>query len=205
MAAIRRRNGVTLAVLVSVAAGMMGLAFASAPLYRLFCAVTGYGGTPKLGVAASAASEGRLIKVRFDANTDPALPWRFRPAQREITVRVGEEVLAYYTATNLASEPVTGRAVYNVTPHKIASYFGKIDCFCFTEQTLAPGAEVSMPVSFVVDPAIFADANTREVTAISLSYTFYRTADGVAAPDKTAASGAATPTRATGARAGGKS
>lgn len=205
MSASRRRNGVTLAVLFSVAAGMVGLAFASVPLYRLFCAVTGYGGTPKLGVVAAGAGEGRLITVRFDANTDPALPWRFRPAQRQMTVRVGEEALAYYTATNLASEPVTGRAVFNVTPYKIAPYFGKIECFCFSEQTLAAGEEVSMPVSFVVDPDVFTDPSTREVTAISLSYTFFRAPDQSAATQRKATSGAATTTRGTGAGAGGSS
>jgi cytochrome c oxidase assembly protein subunit 11 len=119
--------------------------------------------------------------VRFDANVNSKLPWKFAPERRQITVRAGEEVLVYYTATNLASEPMTGTATFNVTPFKAASYFGKVDCFCFTEQTLKPGEDASMAVSFFVDPEIFEDPDTRDVNTISLSYTFFRAKDRTAA------------------------
>ena len=182
MAKHRRNNGATAAVLFSVAAGMVGLAFASVPLYRIFCEVTGYGGAPKVGVrAASGGTSERLVTVRLDANVNSKLPWKFAPERRQITVRAGEEVLVYYTATNLASEPMTGTATFNVTPYKAASYFGKVDCFCFTEQTLKPGEEASMAVSFYVDPEIFVDPDTRDVSTISLSYTFFRAKDRTAA------------------------
>ena len=182
MAKPRRNNGATAAVLFSVAAGMVGLAFASVPLYRIFCEVTGYGGAPKVGVtAASGGISERLVTVRFDANVNSKLPWKFVPERRQITVRAGEETLVYYTATNLSSVPLTGTATFNVTPYKAALYFGKVDCFCFTEQTLKPGEEVSMAVSFFVDPEIFEDPNTRDVTTISLSYTFFRAKEKTAA------------------------
>ena len=182
MAKPRRNNGATAAVLFSVAAGMVGLAFASVPLYRIFCEVTGYGGAPKVGVtAAPGGISERLVTVRFDANVNSKLPWKFAPERRQITVRAGEETLVYYTATNLSSVPLTGTATFNVTPYKAALYFGKVDCFCFTEQTLKPGEEVSMAVSFFVDPEIFEDPNTRDVTTISLSYTFFRAKEKTAA------------------------
>jgi cytochrome c oxidase assembly protein subunit 11 len=165
-------------VLFTVVAGMVGLAFASVPLYRLFCQVTGLGGTP--GVEASAPETATDIdfKVRFDANTNPDLPWRFRPVQREVSLKLGEERLAFFEATNLGDKPITGTATFNVTPLKAGQFFVKIDCFCFTEQTLAPGETVDMPVSFYVDPAIYDEINTRDVKTITLSYTFYPLQDG---------------------------
>ncbi|HJO97811.1 MAG: cytochrome c oxidase assembly protein [Alphaproteobacteria bacterium] len=190
MAKPRHNNGATAAVLFSVAAGMVGLAFASAPLYRLFCEVTGYGGTPQTGATATSGgvASQRLVTVRFDASVNSKLPWKFTPERRQITVRVGEEALVYYRAINLSSEPMTGTATFNVTPYKAASYFGKVDCFCFTEQTLKPGEEAAMAVSFFVDPEIFEDPNTRDVSTISLSYTFFRAKQETAArtrsPDK---------------------
>lgn len=179
MAATRRRNLTTAVTLFAVAGGMVGLAFASVPLYRLFCQVTGYGGTPVTEVAApAAASAGApMVTVRFDANVNGALPWRFRPAQTELTVPVGEETLAFYTARNDSDVPVTGTATFNVTPYKAGPYFNKVQCFCFTEQRLEPGEEVSMAVSFFVDPEILKDANTTEVRTITLSYTFFRASD----------------------------
>lgn len=177
MTVARRSNRRTAAVLVTVAGAMIGLSFASVPLYRLYCQVTGYGGTPRLGVVAAPRGEAvRTITVRFDANGGARMGWRFEPAQRQMTVRVGDEALAYFTARNVSDAAVTGTATFNVTPYKAARYFGKIDCFCFSEQRLAVGEEASMPVSFVVDPAIFTDPRTRDVRTITLSYTFFRVA-----------------------------
>ncbi|MEK9725996.1 MAG: cytochrome c oxidase assembly protein [Rhodospirillaceae bacterium] len=172
---VRNRN-LALAC-VAVVAGMVGLAYASVPLYQLFCQVTGYGGTTARTAAAPAAVSDRTIAIRFDANTNPALPWRFKPAQREITVRLGEPNLAFYKAENLSAQTVTGTASFNVTPFKVGQYFSKIDCFCFTEQTLKAGQTADMPVQFFVDPEIFEDPDTRDVHTITLSYTFFRAED----------------------------
>jgi len=179
MAVRERKRRATATVLFAVVGGMVALSFASVPLYRLFCQVTGYGGTPNTEAVAPApeAISTHVITVNFDANVNSALPWRFKPAQRSVDLRLGEEALAFYTAKNTSDAPVTGTASFNVTPYKAATYFSKIECFCFTEQTLKPGEEVSMPVSFYVDPAIRDDPNAREVTTITLSYTFYRADD----------------------------
>ncbi len=182
----RTRNGITAVLLFTVVGGMVGLAFASVPLYRLFCQVTGFGGTPKtVDVAAPAATAATdtVFTVMLDANVNPSLNWRFRPEVRKIKVRLGEETLALYKARNLADHAVTGTATFNVTPFKAAAYVSKIDCFCFTEQRLEAGQEVSMAVSFYIDPAILDDPDTRELVDIVLSYTFYparRAADAVA-------------------------
>lgn len=175
---VRRKNARTAMVLFTVVAGMVGLSFASVPLYRIFCQVTGLGGTP--GVEASAPETATDIdfKVRFDANTNPDLPWRFKPLQREVTLKLGEERLAFFEATNLSDKAITGTATFNVTPLKAGQFFVKIDCFCFTEQTLEPGETIDMPVSFYVDPAIYEETNTRDVKTITLSYTFYPQQDG---------------------------
>jgi cytochrome c oxidase assembly protein subunit 11 len=154
--------------------GMLGLTAAAVPLYRLFCQVTGYGGTTQVAQASPAEPLAQTIKVRFNADVDPDLPWSFRPVQREVEVRIGEQHLAFYRARNRSDRAVVGQAVYNVTPFKAGAYFGKIACFCFDEQRLAPGQEVDMPVSFFVDPAILDDPNTRDLTTITLSYTFFR-------------------------------
>ena len=179
MAKTRTRNGITAALLFSVAGGMVGLAFASVPLYQWFCQVTGFGGTPNITSAPVAAvpSE-KTITVRFDANVSPALPWRFGPEKLEIRVKAGEPTLVFYKAVNQSDGPITGTASFNVTPFKAARYFSKIDCFCFSEQRLSAGEEASMPVEFFVDPGIFTDPNTRDVTAITLSYTFFRVRGG---------------------------
>lgn len=174
----RKKNRLTAVVLFTVAGSMVGLAFAAVPLYRLFCQVTGFGGTPKIAAQAPAESSDRTITVRFDANVNPALPWRFRPEKTQVTVRAGEPTLAYYRATNLSDAPLTGTATFNVTPFKAGEYFSKIDCFCFTEQRLEAGEEVTMGVQFFVDPEIFNDPNTQDVTTITLSYTFYPAAGG---------------------------
>jgi cytochrome c oxidase assembly protein subunit 11 len=161
-------------VLLSVVGGMLGLSFASVPLYQLFCKVTGYGGTLNTeGVVASRKISERTIKVHFDSNISPKLKWLFKPQQNEVTVKLGEQRLAFYEAENISKKALTGHAVFNVTPFKAAQYFSKIDCFCFTEQTLDAGQVVPMPVQFYIDPEIVTDPNTKEITTITLSYTFY--------------------------------
>ncbi|HEX6103781.1 MAG TPA: cytochrome c oxidase assembly protein [Alphaproteobacteria bacterium] len=171
-----RRTGLMLFTLVI---GMVALAFASVPLYRLFCEVTGFGGTPQRveASAAPAAQSERLVTVRFNADVNSGLPWSFQPAQRAIEVKIGEQALAFYRATNHADRPVTGTATFNVTPDKAGAYFAKIECFCFAEQTLQPGQSVEMPVTFYVDPAILKDRGLDDVDTITLSYTFFRAAD----------------------------
>ena len=169
-----RRNGRMAMALGVFVAGMVGVSFAAVPLYQLFCQVTGYGGTPKTDVAAAPAEvSDRVITVRFDANTNSKLAWRFRPVARKMTVRLGEPNLAYYRARNLSAEKLTGTALFNVTPFKAGPFFAKIDCFCFTEQTLRAGESVDMPVQFYVDPEIFSDPDTKDLKEITLSYTFY--------------------------------
>ncbi len=178
MAERRARNGRIAALLVAVPVLMGALAWASAPLYRLFCQVTGFGGTPGIAADAPQAAAGAAsIEVRFNADIAPDLDWRFGPVERTVTVRLGEPALAFYRAVNLGREPVTGAATFNVTPLKAGPYFSKIDCFCFTEQRLGPGESADMPVSFFVDPAIAEDPGVRDVGTITLSYTFFRTED----------------------------
>lgn len=173
-----RRTGIA-AALVIVA--MLGLTAASVPLYRLFCQVTGYGGTPQIAAEApTGPAQARMVTVLFNADTDPNLPWTFRPMQRSMTVPVGEQTLAFYEAVNRADHPVVGHATYNVTPFKVGSYFSKIHCFCFDEQKLEPGERVEMPVSFYVDPAMLEDVDTREVLQITLSYTFFMNKEATA-------------------------
>jgi cytochrome c oxidase assembly protein subunit 11 len=169
-----RRNRRTAIAASLVILAMLGLTAASVPLYDLFCRVTGYGGTTTVAAgAAGALPQERTVTVSFNADVGRDLPWTFRPAQRSLTVRVGEESLAFYEAVNRADHPVVGRAVYNVTPFKVGGYFSKIHCFCFEEQTLQPGERVEMPVSFYVDPAMLEDVDTSEVRQITLSYTFF--------------------------------
>ena len=175
-----RSNGAVVFVLVGVIAGMTGLSFAAVPLYRMFCAVTGYGGTPQVGPSVAPGATQRMITVRFNADTNPGLPWQFRPAQKEITLPLGDERLAFYIARNETSEAVTGTSVYNVTPDKVGRYFHKTACFCFNEQTLAAGQEMEFPLSFWVDPKLAEDPNTADITTITLSYTFYRALDDAA-------------------------
>jgi len=177
MSKARSRNGKTAIVLFSIAGGMVGLAFASVPLYQLFCQVTGYGGTPKIVSESMVTPSAKTIAVRFDANVNPALAWEFKPGQKEITVNAGVATRIVYWARNMAKTTITGTATFNITPYKAAQYFSKIDCFCFTEQRLTPGEEASLGVEFFVDPEIFNDPNTREVKTITLSYTFFRSPD----------------------------
>jgi cytochrome c oxidase assembly protein subunit 11 len=182
MAGVPHRNRRTGLMLFTIVLGMVALAFASVPLYRLFCEVTGFGGTPQRveASAAPAAQSERVVTVRFNADVNSGLPWSFQPAQRSIEVKIGEQALAFYRATNHADRPVTGTATFNVTPDKAGAYFAKIECFCFTEQTLEPGQSVEMPVTFYVDPAMLQDRGLDDVDTITLSYTFFRAADDAA-------------------------
>lgn len=159
--------------LLAVLLGMAGLVYASVPLYRLFCQVTGYGGTTQRSLEAPGAVKGRVFTVRFNADVQPGLRWTFQPVRREMTVRIGEEALAYFRARNDGTTAVTGTATFNVTPQKAGQYFSKIACFCFTEQRLEPGQSADMPVTFFVDPAILKDRNLDDVDTITLSYSFF--------------------------------
>lgn len=167
------KNKRTLFTCVGVVAGMIGLAYASVPLYELFCRVTGFGGTTQVATQAPGTVSDRTIKVRFDSFTNPDLPWAFQPAEREIEIPLGQTALTFYTAANVSDTASWGTASFNVTPLKVGQYFSKIECFCFTEQKLEPGERVEMPVTFFVDPAILEDPNARDVAAITLSYTFF--------------------------------
>ena len=185
----RRPNALLALGLGGVVAGMVGMSFAAVPLYRMFCAATGYGGTPQIGPAVSASVSEQTIAVRFNADTNPGLPWAFRAEQKQVTLKLGEEQVAFYQARNEAAEPVTGIAIYNVTPEKAAIYFHKTACFCFNQQTLAPGQQMQFPVSFWVDPAIATDPSTRDVTTITLSYTFFHSLDDANRSGKLASAG----------------
>jgi cytochrome c oxidase assembly protein subunit 11 len=171
------RNGTVAGVSALVIVVMLGLTAASVPLYNLFCKATGYDGTPRIAAGearpAEAKAAGAEVTVFFNADTDQRLPWSFHPAQRQVTVKIGEDNLAYFEAANRSNRPVVGHAVYNVTPDKAAYYFVKLECFCFQNQTLEPGQKVEMPVSFYIDPAMLDDSNAREVQQVTLSYTFY--------------------------------
>lgn len=165
------------------ALAMLGMGYAAVPLYEMFCQVTGFGGTTQRATAGEArAAEAKGVaatrSIRFDANVDADLPWTFRPEQVTQTVRVGQRSMAFYYARNNSDEPVTGTASFNVTPVQTGQYFNKVQCFCFTEQTLQPGQEVVMPVLFFIDPAIANDPNAAPVEQITLSYTFHRTGTG---------------------------
>jgi cytochrome c oxidase assembly protein subunit 11 len=151
---------------------MLALAFASVPLYRIFCQVTGFGGTTMKADAAPGAVAGQ-VGVRFDANIDPALPWKFEPVQETVRIHPGARTTIYYRATNYTARSTTGQAIFNVTPEIAGKYFSKIECFCFTEQTLKPGESVKMPVIFFVDPKLRDDPDTKHIDEITLSYTFY--------------------------------
>lgn len=171
---LARRNRRVGLVAAGMVGGMLGLSFAAVPLYSVFCAVTGYGGTPQIGGLAPGAGE-QVVTIRFNANTHPGLPWTFQPGQNKMDVKVGQEALAFYTAASTGGTPTTGVATYNVTPEIVGPYFHKVQCFCFDQQTLQPGQQVEMPISFWVDPKIADDPSASAVRTITLSYTFFRT------------------------------
>lgn len=157
----------------AVALTMLGLAYAAVPLYQMFCQVTGFAGTTQRATAAPGKVLERKVTVRFDSNVSNGLGWSFAPVAPTVEVKIGENQLAFYRATNPSDQPVTGTATFNVAPEAAGRYFNKIECFCFTEQTLGPGETVEMPVSFFVDPEIVNDRDGRHITQITLSYTFY--------------------------------
>lgn len=167
------RHGVIAAAVGALALGMVGMSYAAVPLYQIFCQVTGYGGTTKRAESAPTKVLDRTIKVYFDANTSKSLPWKFKPVQNSMALKIGETGLAYYKATNLSDKTVRGSALFNVTPVAAGSYFNKIECFCFTEQELKPGESVDMPVTFFVDPDFVNDPDTKKIQEITLSYTFF--------------------------------
>lgn len=165
------------------ALAMLGLGYASVPLYRLFCQVTGFGGTTQRVSEAEAATvslSGQTISVRFDANIERGMPWQFRPERTTDSVQLGGRKMAIYLARNLSDKPVTGMATFNVEPEQAGRYFNKVQCFCFNEQTLQPGQEVRMPVVYYVDPKILQDADAKDIEQITLSYTFHPIAEGSA-------------------------
>ena len=169
----RRRDIVVAASCGVFVAGMVGLAYASVPFYDWFCRVTGFGGRPQIATSAPQGIVARTVSVRFDANVTGGLPWRFEPEQNSIDVRLGEVVTVNFVATNLAARETLGQAAYNVTPGTTGSYFQKINCFCFTEQRLAPGEKREMPVVFYIDPSLAKDAELDDLNTITLSYSFY--------------------------------
>ncbi|MCW9034969.1 MAG: cytochrome c oxidase assembly protein [Alphaproteobacteria bacterium] len=166
-------NGRLGLLLAGMAVTMIGAAYAAVPLYQLFCQVTGYGGTPARGELSQKAIGKEQVTIRFNADHSSQLPWDFKPAVASQTVHLGEENLAFFVAINKSDKPIYGTATFNVTPTKAAQYFVKTDCFCFTEQLLEPGQRVDMPVSFHIDPELYMDKLTRDVTTITLSYTFF--------------------------------
>lgn len=172
------------------ALAMLGAGYASVPLYRLFCQVTGYGGTTQRASAEKLAGvkvAGKMVRVRFDANTAPGMPWMFKPQQVTQDLRIGERKIATFEAKNFSRRPITGTAIFNVSPEQAGRYFNKIQCFCFTEQKLMPGQDVRMPVIYYVDPAILDDPGASNIEEITLSYTFNETPESAAQAGKFAA------------------
>lgn len=169
------RNRRTRLGLAGLGVFMLGLSFAAVPLYDLFCRVTGYGGTTQQAEGPASEVLDREVTVRFAASTERDMPWRFRPEQAAMTLRIGETGLAFFEASNPTDRPVAGTASFNVTPFSAGPHFVKIECFCFTEQVLQPGETVRMPVTFYVDPSFAADPEASRAKTITLSYTFHRT------------------------------
>jgi cytochrome c oxidase assembly protein subunit 11 len=168
----RRRNIAVVVACVATVTAMVALSFAAVPLYRLFCQVTGFAGTTQVATSVPGAVGSKVVTVRFDANVAPGLAWQFT-APKPVEVRLGEERLVAFAATNISNEPLLATATFNVTPLQIGKYFATIQCFCFTEQLLLPGESKEFPVSFFVDPSIAEDGDGKDVTAITLSYTFF--------------------------------
>lgn len=167
-----RHVAVALACAALVAA-MVGMSYAAVPLYDMFCKATGYGGTTQVAKVGPAGTLDRVMKVRFDGNASPGLGWAFAPVENEVSVRIGETKLALFKAKNVSDRTITGTASYNVAPDSMGAYFSKIQCFCFTEQTLKPGEEIDMPVVFFVDPSLADNHELDGLTQMTLSYTFY--------------------------------
>ena len=169
-----QRDVVVAATCGAVVALMVGAAYAAVPFYNWFCRATGYGGTTQVAEKAPGQVLDRTLSIRFDSNVAPGLPWRFEPEQNEIKVHIGEVATVHYKVINLAAREITALASYNVSPPQVGSYFTKINCFCFTQQTLKPGETREMTVVFYVDPSIDKDSDQTDLNTITLSYTFYR-------------------------------
>ena len=193
MAGSGGRQRLTALAVVATFVAMIGLTYASVPLYRAFCAATGFAGTTQVAKAGPAQTGVRTLTVRFDGNVGPGLPWTFTPETPEITLRTGQTATVYYNVRNDAGRAITARAEYNVTPDVVGGYFDKISCFCFSEQTVGPNETVEMPVVFFLDPALERDKSLAAVDSVTLSYTFFPVRDravvtdnenGKAAPDK---------------------
>lgn len=178
-----RKNLQVIVPCLAVIGAMCGTVAYSPTLYRLFCAATGYGGTTQRAYSDSAATSQQTVTVQFDSNVAPGLPWRFEPAQRTVTVHLGEQQLVFFTAENIGDEPIVGHATFNVTPETSGIYFNKIQCFCFDEERLDAHQKVEMPVVFFVDPAFGDDPEMRGVSTITLGYTFFRSANPQNAKD----------------------
>jgi cytochrome c oxidase assembly protein subunit 11 len=190
------KNGRVAMMAAAAALAMLGLGFASVPLYRMFCQATGFGGTTMRideAQAATIKSTDTVVTIRFDANVERGMPWEFRPKQNRDTVSIGTRDMAVYVARNTSNKAMTGTATFNVEPELAGKYFSKVQCFCFTEQTLRPGQEVEMPVIYYVDPKILQDPETKDVDSITLSYTFHPTPDAAAEAEAVARPNAAKP------------
>ncbi len=169
-----RNNSKVVSLCVGMVLGMGGLAYASVPLYELFCQVTGYGGTTQRAELSDAVNViDRKINVRFDANTASSLDWKFAPEQRQVSLKMGETIIVNYVAENLSDEPIVGMASFNVTPQATGVFFNKVECFCFTDTYIEPGGKLEMPVMFYVDPDMDKEETMKGLNTITLSYTFY--------------------------------
>ena len=168
------RNRLTALITVGVVVGMTGLSFAAVPLYKMFCSLTGYGGTTQVATNGAPATRGeRILNVRFDANVAPGLPWTFKPEQSSIDLRTGETATVFFKVKNNSTREWAAMAAYNVSPDQSGLYFTKISCFCFNEQKLGPGESAEFPVVFYLDPALEKDESMRDVGGVTLSYTFF--------------------------------
>ena len=172
-APLQRRHRALAAWCFVLVVAMVGAAYAAVPLYRMFCEATGFDGTPRRAQRAPDHAIDKTVTVRFDGNVSPDLPWQFGPVQTTMTVKLGENVMAYYRATNTSDRPIKATAAYNIYPEIAAVYFNKIDCFCFTEQALDPGETADLAVSFFIDPEVVRDKDAKHVTNVTVSYTFY--------------------------------
>ena len=170
---VSRRHRKVAVICASVAVGMVGMSYAAVPLYRLFCQVTGFGGTPQVAATPSEHVIDKTILMRFDANVSKKLAWKFEPVEHTIDLKIGENKVAFYRATNISDRPLSGTATFNVSPDAAGVHFNKVECFCFTEQLLQPGESIEMPVSFFVDTGIVDDPNAAHISQLTLSYTFH--------------------------------
>ena len=173
---LQRRHRVLAAWCALLVVAMVGASYAAVPLYRMFCEATGYDGTPRRAERAPDRVLDKTVVVRFDGNVAPGLPWEFAPVETTMTVRLGDNLMAYYRARNTSDRPIKATAAYNIYPEIAASYFNKIECFCFTEQVLEPGQSADLALSFFIDPEMVKDKDARRVAVVTVSYTFYPTA-----------------------------